>query len=74
MSNYFMHTDPDVFSDPLEFKPERWMADVTPAMLFRPGGLALQLFQTDESDVVRAHDFIIALPRLDTKGVRATVR
>ncbi|OSS47233.1 hypothetical protein B5807_10115 [Epicoccum nigrum] len=103
MSNYFMHTDPDVFPDPLEFKPERWMADVSPAMLrnyvpfgrgsrnclgqylglaelfltlamlFRPGGLELQLFQTDESDVVRAHDFILALPRLDTKGVRVTV-
>lgn len=43
------------------------------AMLFRPGGLELQLFQTDESDVVRAHDFILALPRLDTKGVRVTV-
>ena len=33
MSNYFMHTDPDVFSDPLEFRPERWLGTVTPAML-----------------------------------------
>ena len=33
MSNYFMHTDPDVFPDPLEFRPERWLGKVTPAML-----------------------------------------
>ena len=33
MSNYFMHTDPDVFPDPLEFRPERWLGTVTPAML-----------------------------------------
>ena len=46
---------------------------LTLAMLFRPGGPDLQLFRTDESDVVRAHDFILALPRLDTKGVRVTV-
>lgn len=43
------------------------------AMLFRPNGPALELFKTDESDVVRAHDFIIALPKIDTKGVRVTV-
>ncbi|KAH6615377.1 cytochrome P450 [Boeremia exigua] len=103
MSNYFMHTDPDVFPNPLEFRPERWMTNVTPemlrnyvpfgrgsrnclgqylglaelylvlAMLFRPDGPALQLFETDESDVVRAHDFILALPRLDSKGLRVTV-
>jgi hypothetical protein len=43
------------------------------AMLFRPNGLALELFDTNESDVVRAHDFIIALPKTDTKGVRIVV-
>jgi hypothetical protein len=42
-------------------------------MLFRPNGLALELFDTNESDVVRAHDFIIALPKTDTKGVRIVV-
>jgi cytochrome P450 len=33
MSNCFMHTDPGVFFDPLEFKLEQWMAGVTPEML-----------------------------------------
>jgi cytochrome P450 len=33
MSTYLMHTDPTAFPDPLEFKPERWMSKVTPAML-----------------------------------------
>lgn len=33
MSNYFMHTDSDVFPDPLEFRPERWIVGVTPEML-----------------------------------------
>jgi hypothetical protein len=43
------------------------------AMLFRPSGLALELFDTDESEVVRAHDFIIALLKIETEGVRVTV-
>lgn len=42
-------------------------------MLFRPSGLALELFDTDESEVVRAHDFIIALLKIETEGVRVTV-
>ncbi|KAJ4368119.1 hypothetical protein N0V83_006474 [Neocucurbitaria cava] len=33
MSTYFMHTDPDVFSQPFEFKPERWLGSITPKML-----------------------------------------
>jgi cytochrome P450 len=33
MSTYLMHTDPTAFPDPFEFKPERWMGKVTPAML-----------------------------------------
>lgn len=44
------------------------------AMLFRPNGPKLELFETDESDVNQAHDFAVSLPRLDTKGVRALVR
>lgn len=34
----------------------------------------LELFETDESDVRQAHDFLIPLPKLDTKGVRVRVR
>ncbi|KAK4109141.1 cytochrome P450 [Canariomyces notabilis] len=44
------------------------------AVLFRPGGPKLELFETDESDVKQAHDFAVSLPKLDTKGIRAFVR
>jgi hypothetical protein len=44
------------------------------AVLFRPGAPALELFETDESDVEQAHDFLIPLPKISTKGVRAVVR
>lgn len=43
------------------------------ATLFRPNGLIMNLFETDESDVESVHDFSLPLPRLDTKGVRITV-
>lgn len=44
------------------------------AVLFRPNGPKLELFETDETDVRVAHDFGVPLPKLDTKGVRALVR
>lgn len=34
----------------------------------------LELFETDESDVEFRHDYQVAYPKLDTKGVRAIVR
>lgn len=43
------------------------------AALFRPDGPELELFETDESDVTRVHDFIISLPKLESKGIRVTV-
>ncbi|TRX88990.1 hypothetical protein FHL15_010112 [Xylaria flabelliformis] len=43
------------------------------AVLFRPNGPKLELFETDESDVRVAHDFGVPLPKLDTKGVRALI-
>lgn len=43
------------------------------AVLFRPQAPKLELYQTDETDVTRVHDFIIALPKLDTKGIRVTI-
>jgi hypothetical protein len=43
------------------------------AVLFRPNGPKLELFETDESDVKQAHDFLIPLPKISTKGVRAVV-
>ncbi|KAL4756283.1 cytochrome P450 [Aspergillus foveolatus] len=44
------------------------------AVLYRPGGPELGLFETDESDVKQVHDFLIPLPRIDTKGVRVVVQ
>ncbi|KAI0544741.1 cytochrome P450 [Xylaria curta] len=43
------------------------------AVLFRPNGPKMELFETDESDVRVAHDFGVPLPKLDTKGVRALI-
>lgn len=43
------------------------------ACLFRPSGPVLELFETDESDVIQAHDFLLPLPRLDTKGIRVMI-
>ncbi|KAM7213240.1 Cytochrome P450 [Rhypophila decipiens] len=40
------------------------------AVLYRPNGPKFELFETDESDVKQAHDFIIPLPKLTSKGVR----
>lgn len=41
------------------------------AHLFRK--FRLELYESDRSDVVMAHDFFIPAPKLDTKGVRAKV-
>lgn len=43
------------------------------AVLYRPGGPALELFETDESDIKHVHDFMIPLPKISTVGVRAIV-
>ncbi|KAI1128167.1 cytochrome P450 [Nemania abortiva] len=32
MSIYAMHTDPSVFPDPMQFKPERWLGEYNPMM------------------------------------------
>ncbi|CAO2651135.1 Nn.00g094320.m01.CDS01 [Neocucurbitaria sp. VM-36] len=44
------------------------------AALFRPGAPTMELFETDESDVTPAHDFMLPLPRLDSKGIRIVIR
>ena len=41
--------------------------------VFRPGGPKLELFETDESDIVPVHDYIIPLPNLDSDGLRVRV-
>ncbi|KAK8121315.1 hypothetical protein PG999_005435 [Apiospora kogelbergensis] len=44
------------------------------AVLFRPRGCKLELFETDESDVKMAHDFLLPLPKLSSRGLRVLVR
>ncbi|KAH6663129.1 cytochrome P450 [Halenospora varia] len=44
------------------------------AVLFRPGGTEFELYETDESDVIQVHDFLLPLPSLDSKGMRVTIR
>ncbi|KAI0593108.1 cytochrome P450 [Biscogniauxia sp. FL1348] len=103
MSIYAMHTDPEVFPEPLKFLPERWLGDYNPlmnrnfvpftkgsrsciginlanaelyftiAILFRPGAPELTLFETEECDVLPVRDYIIGLPRPESKGVRVLV-
>lgn len=45
----------------------------TLSTVFRPGAPRLELFETNESDIVQAHDYIIPLPNLDSKGLRVKV-
>ena len=42
-------------------------------ILFRPNGPKLSLFETDESDVKQAVDFLMPVPKLDSRGTRVTV-
>lgn len=44
------------------------------AALFRPGGLDFEMFETTETDVKPAHDMIVPLPKIGTKGVRLTFK
>lgn len=43
------------------------------AVLYRPNGPPMQLFETDESDVKQEHDFVIPLPKKSTKGIRVSI-
>ncbi|KAH8896133.1 putative cytochrome P450 [Thozetella sp. PMI_491] len=43
------------------------------AVIFRPGAPTLSLFETDETDVIPIHDYFLAMPKLETKGMRVKV-
>ncbi|KAI5459348.1 hypothetical protein BGZ63DRAFT_406648 [Mariannaea sp. PMI_226] len=43
------------------------------AVLFRPGGPKLSIYDTDESDVKPALDYILSIPKLNSRGLRVTV-
>lgn len=44
------------------------------AVLFRPNGPKLELYETDESDVKLVHDYVVALPKRDSNGIRVRVQ
>ena len=46
---------------------------LTIAVLYRISGPKFELFETDESDVIQAHDFMIPLPKISTKGIRVLI-
>lgn len=43
------------------------------AIIFRPMAPELTLFETDESDISQAVDFLMPLPKLDSRGTRVTI-
>lgn len=47
---------------------------LTLAAVFAPGGLRLELFDTDISDVETPHDFFNPCQRTDSKGIRVRVK
>lgn len=47
--------------------------NMTIAVMFGPGAPRLELFETDESDIVQEHDFLIPVPKLNSKGLRVKV-
>jgi hypothetical protein len=43
------------------------------AVIFRPNAPELSIFETDESDISQAVDFLMPLPKLDSRGTRVMV-
>ena len=43
------------------------------AVIFRPNAAKFSLFETDESDVAPAEDYVMPLPKLDSRGLRVMV-
>jgi cytochrome P450 len=42
--------------------------------VFRPGGVEMELFETNETDVEIVHDYFNPFPREDSKGVRVLIK
>lgn len=47
---------------------------LTTALVFRPGGPRLELFDTGEEDVRIVRDVVIGLPKAESRGVRVCVK
>jgi cytochrome P450 len=49
-------------------------AEVTMTLAAVVRSFELELFQTDQSDVEMAHDFVTPMPRSDSKGIRVVIK
>jgi hypothetical protein len=45
----------------------------TISVIFRPGAPKISLYETDESDIKPVRDYVIGLPKPESKGVRITI-
>ncbi|KAF9889738.1 hypothetical protein FE257_007044 [Aspergillus nanangensis] len=43
------------------------------AVMFRPNAPRFELYETDESDISQSVDFLMPLPKLDSRGTRITI-
>ena len=43
------------------------------ATIFRPNGPDISIYETDESDIAQAVDFLMPLPKLSSRGTRIMV-
>ncbi|KAJ5808865.1 cytochrome P450 [Penicillium riverlandense] len=43
------------------------------AVMFRPNAPRFELYETDESDISQSVDFLMPLPKLDSRGTRVTI-
>ncbi|KAJ4393437.1 hypothetical protein N0V93_002647 [Gnomoniopsis smithogilvyi] len=93
--------DAEIFREPEDFKPERWLENETELeRYFVPFGKGsrqclginlaqaeiyitvatifstfdFELYETDETDVMLKHAYLVPYPKWDSKGIRATVK
>ncbi|KAL2808886.1 cytochrome P450 [Aspergillus granulosus] len=85
----FLNHDEEIFPNSRSFVPERWLGSprtkngppleryfcelyLAFASLLR--FFDFELFETDNTDIEFVHDFFVAFPKLDSKGIRVFVR
>lgn len=47
--------------------------NIATALLFRPGGPKMSLFETDDGDVRFVRSFVMGFPKAESRGVRVVV-
>lgn len=100
MTTLAVHTNEEVFPEPWDFKPERWIGEegkrlqkyqlafgrgarkclginvANAEILLAIAALSqynLDLFQTDLDDILIQHEYQVAYPKLDSKGVQMKI-